>query len=494
MPSIGTFVRATLVAPVVFGSIVMQPVMGVVLTGNANCDASGAIANGALNDCTTALAHGSECTPTCDTGYVISGIRSCSGGTLIDTAVCISSPYEHGRRLLQASSWIQVGGDIDGEAAGDKSGSSVSMSSDGTRMAIGAKINDNNGNDDAGHVRVYSESGGTWTQLGGDIDGEAAEDDFGYSVSMSSDGTRVAIGGRKNDGTSGSTSDNRGHVRVYEYDAAKTSAPAKWAQVGGDIDGEAAGDESGRSISMSSDGTRVAIGARRNDGTSGSTSDNRGHVRVYSESGGTWTQVGGDIDGEAAGDWSGRTVSMSADGTRVAIGATENDANRGHVRVYSESGGTWTQIGGDIDGEDALDNSGVSISMSSDGTRVAIGATQNDGSSGSDSYAGHVRVYTPFCDASTAPTNGAVGTCTNSLASGSTCQPTCDSGYTVSGTSSCTAGTLTAATCTKDSSDKDNDNDKGKNATLVSDDSGTPSPAPSFLIVLLTTFVCALFL
>ena len=116
-------------------------------------------------------------------------------------------------------------------------------------------------------MRVYSESGGTWTQLGGDIDGEAAEDDWsGYSVSMSSDGTRVAIGGRKNDGTSGSTSDDRGHVRVYEYDAAKTSAPAKWAQVGGDIDGEAAGDESGRSISMSSDGTRVAIGARWNDG------------------------------------------------------------------------------------------------------------------------------------------------------------------------------------------------------------------------------------
>ena len=246
VPSIGTFVRATLVAPVVFGSIVMQPVMGVVLTGNANCDASGAIANGALNDCTTALAHGSECTPTCDTGYVISGIRSCSGGTLIDTAVCISSPYEHGRRLLQASSWIQVGGDIDGEAADDKSGNTVSMSSDGTRMAIGAKINDNNGNNDAGHVRVYSESGGTWTQLGGDIDGEAAEDDFGYSVSMSSDGTRVAIGASKNDGSSGSGS-AAGHVRVY------SESGGTWTQVGGDIDGEAAGDYFGRSVSMSSD-------------------------------------------------------------------------------------------------------------------------------------------------------------------------------------------------------------------------------------------------
>ena len=53
------------------------------------------------------------------------------------------------------------------------------------------------------------------------------------------------------------------------------------------------------------------------------------------------------------------------------------------------------------------------------------------------------------CDASSPPTNGDVGTCTSSLAYGATCQPTCDSGYTVSGTSSCNAGTLTAATCSK---------------------------------------------
>ena len=51
------------------------------------------------------------------------------------------------------------------------------------------------------------------------------------------------------------------------------------------------------------------------------------------------------------------------------------------------------------------------------------------------------------CDASGAPSNGGVGDCADSLASGSTCQPTCNSGYTVSGTSSCSAGTLTMATC-----------------------------------------------
>ena len=47
---------------------------------------------------------------------------------------------------------------------------------------------------DAGHVRVYEYSGGAWTQLGDDIDGEAAGDQSGFSVSLSSDGTRVAIG------------------------------------------------------------------------------------------------------------------------------------------------------------------------------------------------------------------------------------------------------------------------------------------------------------
>eukprot|EP01047_Picozoa_sp_COSAG01_P010797 COSAG01_NODE_464_length_16617_cov_126.274428_2_plen_2436_part_00 len=51
------------------------------------------------------------------------------------------------------------------------------------------------------------------------------------------------------------------------------------------------------------------------------------------------------------------------------------------------------------------------------------------------------------CDASAAPANGAKGTCTATLASGSTCSPTCKSGYTVSGRTSCMKGVLTAATC-----------------------------------------------
>ena len=57
------------------------------------------------------------------------------------------------------------------------------------------------------------------------------------------------------------------------------------------------------------------------------------------------------------------------------------------------------------------------------------------------------------CDASATPTNGGVGNCTGSLASGSSCTPSCDSGHVLSGTRSCSAGTLTnTAACTANSS------------------------------------------
>jgi len=64
---------------------------------------------------------------------------------------------------------------------------------------------------------------------------------------------------------------------------------------------------------------------------------NAGHVRIYKNINGTWTQQGADIDGEAADDWSGRSVSLSSDGSTVAIGAKQNDGNgslAGHVRIY----------------------------------------------------------------------------------------------------------------------------------------------------------------
>jgi len=175
--------------------------------------------------------------------------------------------------------------------------------------------------------------------------------------------------------------------RVPDYAAGMTLQ--SWDQRGSDIDGEVAGDQSGYSVSLSSDGTILAIGGIFNDG-SGS---NAGHVRVYVWNGTSWNQRGSDIDGEVAGDTSGYSVSLSSDGTILAIGATGNDgsgSNAGHVRVYVWNGTSWNQRGSDIDGEAAGDLSGYSVSLSSDGTILAIGGIFNEGSGSS---AGHVRVY-----------------------------------------------------------------------------------------------------
>jgi hypothetical protein len=73
---------------------------------------------------------------------------------------------------------------------------------------------------DAGHVRIYKNTNGTWTQVDTDIDGEAAYDWFGWSVSLNNDGSTVAIGARRNDGNG----TNAGHVRVYNIESSVTYA------------------------------------------------------------------------------------------------------------------------------------------------------------------------------------------------------------------------------------------------------------------------------
>ena len=95
---------------------------------------------------------------------------------------------------LNTGSWIQIGQDIIGEANGDEFGWSVSLSDDGKTLAVGAQSADVNGVS-TGLVKVYQmdDSVSGWMQLGDDIDGEAADDHLGLSVSLSADGNTVAI-------------------------------------------------------------------------------------------------------------------------------------------------------------------------------------------------------------------------------------------------------------------------------------------------------------
>lgn len=279
-------------------------------------------------------------------------------------------------------SWSQIGDDIFGQTTGEKSGFSISLSSNGTIVAIGAPYNDNNGLD-AGSVRIFYYNGLSWNQVGSVINGENAGDLSGYSVSLSDNGKTVAIGAKYNDGNGS----NAGQVRVY------SNIGGAWLQIGEDIDGENANDESGSSISLSSDGTVVAIGAEKNNGNGVLA----GHVRIFKNTNNQWTKLGNDIDGESENDFSG-TVSLSSNGTIVAIGAKFNDQNgsaSGQVRIFEYINNNWNQVGNSIVGENEGDQSGYSVSLSDNGNIVAIGAIGNDDNG---NFSGHTRIYQKTSD------------------------------------------------------------------------------------------------
>jgi hypothetical protein len=294
--------------------------------------------------------------------------------------VAIGAAWNNITRIYQyiSGAWVQMGQDINGETRFDQSGWAVSLSSDGNIVAIGARGNGGNGNN-SGHTRIYQYESGSWVQLGKDIDGQAEGDGIG-GVSLSSDGSIVAMGAYNNDGNGSSFS---GHSRIFQYQL------DSWVQLGNNIDGDKS-NLSGYSVSLSSDGNIVAIGAISNSGNGKSES---GNARIYQYISGAWVQMGQDINGEGEGDRSGSSVSLSSDGLTVAIGAIRNGDNgsaSGHTRIYQHKLDSWVQIGQDIDGNASGDFSGGSVSLSSDGSIVAIGSSGNDGN-GSNS--GLARIY-----------------------------------------------------------------------------------------------------
>jgi hypothetical protein len=286
-------------------------------------------------------------------------------------------------------SWVQLGTDIIGEATGDLFGYVVSLNGIGNIVAIYAPSADGVNGANTGHTRIYKYIDNDWIKLGQDIDGTFEsgnyEAELNANISLNTLGNIVAIGG-------GRANNNIGEVRVFKYNV------DSWIQLGSNISGE--GDFFGNfgwSVSLNSTGNILAAGAVYNGGN-GSAS---GHVRIYKYIDNSWIQLGSDIDGEYEGNLSGHSVSLNDAGTIVAIGAKGNrgaDSNyiwsgTGHVRVYKYNDVSWVQYGVDIDGEAAGDSFGQSVSLNSEGNILAVGAHTNDGN-GNNS--GSVRVYKFF--------------------------------------------------------------------------------------------------
>ena len=87
------------------------------------------------------------------------------------------------------------------------------------------------GDDTNVNITITGEEAGTKTisQLGSDIDAQEADEMFGNSTAISSDGSIIAVGAFGHDGAGGS---NSGTVRIYQYSS------GSWNQLGSDIDGD----------------------------------------------------------------------------------------------------------------------------------------------------------------------------------------------------------------------------------------------------------------
>jgi hypothetical protein len=146
--------------------------------------------------------------------------------------------------------WEQEGSMLtgDGETPGGHFGSSLALSGDAGTALIGARRDD----DGSGAVWAFANSGSTWSEQGPILTGGEAGEEFGYSVSLSSDGQKALIGAADADG-------DRGEASVFERSGSTwEEAPRK---LGGGSS-ETSNAHFGSSAALSSDGNAMLLGGR----------------------------------------------------------------------------------------------------------------------------------------------------------------------------------------------------------------------------------------
>ncbi len=216
--------------------------------------------------------------------------------------------------------------------------------------------------------------------LGSDAE---ANDHFGQSVFLSSDGNTAIVGEIM-----------YAPGPIYEAAYIFTRIGGIWTeQARIQSDDFAAQDNFGISVSLSADGNTAIVGASR-EGNSGEIG--RGAVYIFTRSGGVWTQQAKiRSDENEEGDNFGESVSLSADGNTAIVGDTGEDVggtDAGAAYVFTRSGGIWTQQSkikpNDVKADDLF---GFSVSLSADGNTAIVGSNQEDRYGGVvDARAAHV--------------------------------------------------------------------------------------------------------
>lgn len=172
----------------------------------------------------------------------------------------------------------------------------------------------------------------------------------GRSISISENGQIVALGDPNNN-VNGIPS--VGTARVYR------NVNGNWTQVGQDINGLGISSDFASVVSLSANGKTLAtIGKVPNTTNS--------QITVYKEFAGNWNQNGQSIYISGFNFLSNKSISLSADGNRLTIGESTDNANinyEGRVRIFENTTGSWIQLGSDIVGKAPADKSGTTVTL-----------------------------------------------------------------------------------------------------------------------------------
>jgi hypothetical protein len=279
---------------------------------------------------------------------------------------------------------------LEGSVIGYPVSKSIAISGDGNIVAASTGVDPSiNSLVFEGHVIVYKRDSqtGIYSQLGNQIFGEKALDQFGEVISLSADGKKLAVATNKVRGYSDGTID---YVKIYQYNETSET----WEQIGQTLTFEGGGSLVDLKLDLNADGSILAIGNPR----IGFTDYGQGVAEVYQfdQNNNQWNLLGDKFEGELTYGLLGSSISLNAVGDVIAISELlENSRYNkpGYVKIFKYNGISWIQKGKSIRGKETMDRFGKSISINNAGNVIAIGADYELETVQQPGIAGYVSVY-----------------------------------------------------------------------------------------------------
>lgn len=308
-------------------------------------------------------------------GFGSSVAVSADGNTVVIGAPNVDTPAANGGAAYvfrwNGSAYVQVQ-KVQPSTLFDNAyfGTSVAVSGDGSRIAVGAIYVNISGGSPWGAVYTFSRNGSTYELMGNALNAPSPQNyDYFCRVALSADGSTLAVGARGYDS-------NKGAVFVLQWNGSNYSSCQKLVTVD-----QTSGEYLGNSISISADGSTVVAGAY-------SYSSNRGAVYVFRRNGSSYAQVNKltASDGVAS-DYFGISVAVSGDGGRVAAGAYNDDetyTDQGSAYLYRWNGSVYVLseklLATDVTAASYYYGSG--IALSADDSTLVVGAYGYNSSQG----------------------------------------------------------------------------------------------------------------